>query len=335
MSSEFEIYRREAHRFFPDDMDEESPTSKWQSAFDWYTGGGREQFGVAFSRETGLKTWASADENDLVAAAIPKSYGDEDKKIVNDTYYRAHATWFLKEMDRIVEAVPRKDAHAGLESAYGDVMAFLQKLVVDSVILFENWGRYRMKVPGAFGMYKDPFDHVMAFYQGAKQTIYGSGSWKLSYSSNHSDLAIATIRQAIELRLRRGFGVLGKTRTEDDSIHPIPLSDLLDAIDFYKDKVNFSISFDNIKRINGWCNMYLHAGIKSYSWCPPRVLKFLEKFLLGGSAPGWHSTMDGGIILPRLVFDSIRNHVLQKHTGNGFTLPFVRLENCAVVIADP
>jgi hypothetical protein len=172
----------------------------------------------------------------------------------------------------------------------------------------------------------------MAFYQGAKQIVYGPGSWKLSYSDNHSDLAIATIRQVVELRLRRGFGITGKMRTVDDTIHPIPLSEILDAVDLQKDNISLPVKFENIARINGWCNMYMHTGIKPYAWCPPRILKFLEGFLLSGSAPGWHSTDKAGIVIARPAFDAIRDIIRQKHEGNGYTLALIDPQDCMAVI---
>ena len=55
----------------------------------------------------------------------------------------------------------------------------------------------------------------MAFYQGARQTIYGHGSFSLSFIDNHADLATATIRQAIEIRICRAFGIMGKVRKSD------------------------------------------------------------------------------------------------------------------------
>ena len=43
-----------------------------------------------------------------------------------------------------------------------------------------------------------------------------------------------------------------------------------------KSSVSFPVRFENIKRINGWANLYLHSGLKLYAWCPPRVLHILS-----------------------------------------------------------
>lgn len=149
----------------------------------------------------------------------------------------------------------------------------------------------------------------------------------LSFADNHADLATATIRQAIEVRLRRAFGVFGKVRKSDDSIHPVPLSDLLDAIDVNKATVTFPIRFENIKRINGWTNMYLHAAIKLYAWCPPRALAFIREFILGSS----HNSK-AGMILDIATFDKIRDAIRQRHESSDFELQLPPADVCEVMI---
>ena len=160
----------------------------------------------------------------------------------------------------------------------------------------------------------------MAFYQGACQTIYGHGSFNLSFIDNHADLATATIRQAIEIRLRRAFGIMGKVRKSDDSFHPINLSEVLDAIDAHKSGVNFPVRFENIKRINGLANLYLHGGLKLYAWCPPRVLQFLRVFLIGGPAPGWTQHSHAGVECDPTTFNAIRDLIRHRHEGPDFDL---------------
>jgi hypothetical protein len=187
-------------------------------------------------------------------------------------------------------------------------------------------------MPGVFGIGKNPVEHIMAFYQGARQTIYGHGSWGLSFADNHADLATATIRQGIEVRLRRAFGVFGKVRKSDDSIHPVPLSDLLDAIDVHKSTVTFPVRFENIKRINGWTNMYLHAALKLYAWCPPRALAFIREFLLGRQTHGSSHSSKAGVILDAVTFDKIRDAIRTKHESSDFELQLPPADVCDVVI---
>jgi hypothetical protein len=306
--------------------------AEWQRIYDWYGKEGRELFRAAFSKETGIRVGTKPKPDDLVAAALPKTYGDLSTKAEDDAFYRSHSHWFLEEMDGIVRGVPRIDKSIGAAHSFADVLRFAHRALLDSLILFEDWGTYRAGVPGVYGIGKNISEHLMAFYQGAQQTIYGHGTWSLSFADNHSDLATATIRQALEIRLRRAFGVTAKISRADGSIHPIPLTDLLEAIDLHRASVRFPIRFENIKRINGWANMYLHSGLKLYAWNPPRVLAFLRVFLLGGRAPGWHHNSKAGVTTDRTTFDAVRHCIVQKHQSAAFDLQFLEPELCEGLI---
>ena len=88
MSKEFEQYKLAATKLV---HQQASATAAWQSVYDWYRGSGRQQFMDAFTKETGITFGRQRTPDDLVAMAIPKSYGDLDRKIQDDAFYRAHA----------------------------------------------------------------------------------------------------------------------------------------------------------------------------------------------------------------------------------------------------
>jgi hypothetical protein len=105
MSKEFEQYKTAATKLV---HRQASASAAWQSVYDWYRGDGRQQFMDAFTKETGIPFGRQRTPDDLVAMAIPKSYSDLDRKIQDDAFYRAHAAWFLEEMDQVAVAVPRE-----------------------------------------------------------------------------------------------------------------------------------------------------------------------------------------------------------------------------------
>lgn len=328
MSKEFNDYKRTAVSFYGPGAD---PVTEWKRLYDWYRDDGRQEFASAFTKETGLGIGQHKPDA-LVAAGIPKSYRDFERKLAGKAFYRANAAWFLEEMDTVVGAVPR-NASSPVEARHlADVGRFVHKVLLDSIVLFDDWGTYFSGVPGTYGIGKNTAEHIMDFYQGARQTIYGHGSWGLSFVDNHSDLSAATIRQAIEIRLRRAFGVMGKFRKSDGSVHPIHLSDLLDAIDAHKDNVRLPVRLENIARINGWTNMYLHTGLKLYAWCPPRILAFLREFLLGGKGPGYTHHSSAGITVDRPTFDGIREILRQRHEDSDFELSLPDASQCAVTL---
>jgi hypothetical protein len=328
MSQEFLKYKAQATSL----KLQGDPEIEWQRIFDWYNAEGRQLFIDAFAKETGIRLTNTPGQDDLVAAAIPKSYGDLNSKAKSDAFYRAHGFWFVEEMDNIVKRVPRQGNSPADANSFGDVLRFVSKVLLDSVLLFEHWGTHRAEVPGVYGIGKNDIEHIMAFYQGARQTIYGHGSWSLSFPDNHADLATATIRQAVEIRVRRAFGVMAKISKADGGIHPIPFSDLLEAIEPHKANVQLPVRFENVVRINGWANMYLHAALKLYAWCPPRVLEFLRVFLLGGKAPGWFHNSKAGVVVDRATFDAVRNLIRQEHEGATFDLALLDADHCEALI---
>ena len=230
------------------------------------------------------------------------------------------------EMDQITSRVPREceDPLAGF--AYGNVWRFVKHVLLDSLALFEHWGTRSAGVPGAFGFWKNEFTHPLNFYQGTLQTIYGHGSFDLSYSDNHSELSVATIRQAVEIRLRRAFGLIGKEDVSNEAFHPVPISELLDVLKDYEGKVQMPVPLYNLRRINGWANLFLHSGMRHYAWTPPRVLNYLQPFLVGGENVDGRWTVHSGIRLTRSSFEAIREALKQKieSAHNLKTLPDLR-----------
>jgi hypothetical protein len=130
-----------------------------------------------------------------------KGYSDLNNKAGSDAFYRAHGFWFVEEMDNIVKRVPRQGNPPADVNSFSDVLRVVSKVLLDSVLLFEHWGTYRAGVPGVYGIGKNDIEHIMAFYQGARQTIYGHGSCGLSFADNHSDLATAAPDEVSQPRL--------------------------------------------------------------------------------------------------------------------------------------
>lgn len=300
-----EEYRNKALHF----NDKQSAGDQWAELSDWFAGKGRQLFVDAFSQETGLTIRSGLHGDTLVAAAVPKSINDLDRKAQGDAFYRAQAAWFLQEMDVLVLRAPHSQGPAH-EIQYGNLMGFVRNVLFDSYLLFEHWAQ-KAGVPGVFGARKNHVEHVMHFAQGVRQVIYGHGTFGLSFADSHSDLATATIRQMLEIRLRRGFGIVGKKSKTDGSFHPVGLSVLLDAIGQHRLGVHLPVRFENISRINSWANLYLHAGLKIYAWMPPRVVSYLWHFVVGTV----HGGSKAGITLGQATFDAIR-HEVRRQTDN-------------------
>ena len=218
---------------------------------------------------------------------------------------------------------------------------FVKNVLLDSKALFEHWGARRAAVPGAFGVFINEYTHPVEFYHGAQQTIYGHGSFGLSYVDNHVELAIASIRQALEIRLRRAFGLIGKEAICDGAFHPVPISELLDVMRLHRAAVRMPVPLHNVKRIYHWASMCLHTGFRSYAWTSPRVLDYLRPLLVGGETAPCRYSVDSGIGVTNSSFDAIRKALklriestAQPKAYPQFRAILSNVSQCDVVIED-
>lgn len=304
------------------------PAAEWAALHDWWPIG-RQMFEQLFESEVG-KAPSKASLDDLLGAAIPKSIGDLERKEADDAYYVAHAALFMQEMDAIVRRVPRSHSDARAASAFGNVVRFASNVMFDSVVLLEHWAERSQQVPGAYGVGKNEAEHLDSFLFGAQQIIYGHGSFGLSFVESHSDIVIGTIRQAIEIRLRRAFGIHGRISEKTNAFEPVPISALFDAIRPFEAQIFSEVPFPILRRINGWTNMYLHGGHKLPAWTAPRVLARLKPLILGeGRKPG------DGIRMDKRIFDGVRQGLKERYDATTSPIGLYPDHLCeAVITAD-
>lgn len=295
----------------------------------------------AFEHETKIKMNLSRSEDSAIERAIAKNWGDFDKKRKRNSYYQAHAEMYMREMNKIFDPKYRDFVETVSTTNFRNVMLFVEKVLRDHLALFEDWGRYKAEVPMVFGSVRNPLSHPMHYFQGAKQAIYGHGSFGLSFVENHSELAVATIRQAVEVRLRNAFGLIGKVRQSDGAFHPVALSVLLDVLTDHKDGIDTAIPLHNLVRVNGWANISLHHGFRDYAWTAPRVVDYLCDFLIGRPADTKGFSVNSGIKLSKEEFCNIRSELREKIEGSDedelegkFVAEFRDVENCEVVFTD-
>ena len=148
-----------------------------------------------------------------------------------------------------------------------------------------------------------------------RQSIYGQSSFH-AFREIEPDLAISIIRQLIELRVRRAFGVLGWYEPNSQSIEPLPMNQIFRVLNQHRSDVDFSIPFDCLVRIYGWSNIFLHIGIKESSWKHIFVTNYLKEFALGKvpSTNGW--SVNSGMTVKQSILDTIINELEAAHPKN-------------------
>ena len=310
----YEKYRSELQNLLDrPEAENRSGAETWKRVHQWYQDdGGRELFLSAFENVTGIRPNVETSTDQRIGAALPKSFRDYERKLKDKAYYRALAEMFIEEIDRVVIRVPRESEDPATTFLYGNLIRFIKHIFLDSRYLFQEWGTYISEPPISFGIGKNLLTHPVGFFHGAFQIIYGHGTFGLSFADNHSELAMATIRQAVEIRIRRAFGVVGRERVNDGTIQPVALSTIIDVMAEHADQVDLAVPIEHVRRVNHWANLHMHSGMRHYSWVPPRVLSYLRPLLVGReeSNGGW--SVDNGIRLSRGTFEAIRETLRNK-----------------------
>jgi hypothetical protein len=262
----------------------------------------------------GKKRLPSIKDDQLIQKMLAKSPNDEKKKLADPTYYTANVVAYLKLCKNILHPNFIKKFEVVLGTEMNELVVYnyhrlFYELLFDSLVLLNE---YAARIKGTEKPYrcrKNMWQHHVTMYQSLRQSIFGQASFH-SFIEVEPDLAISIIRQIVELRIRRAFGVLGWFKPTTQSLEPLAMSKLFEEINKHKNDVDLSIPFESLIRIYGWSNIFLHTGIKEYSWKPIVVKEYLKEFCLGKRN---QPNVDGGIVVTKSVLAAIIVSLEQAH----------------------
>jgi hypothetical protein len=325
--SKLEEYHQGARPFMPNDDHDEiiAPYDKWTAFKEWYQASGKECFKLAF-KEASKKSIPKNKSNEwLITTGLPTSNDDYEKKSNDINFYRVNAFWFLEEVDDIIKKYSLPPEYSKLQMAYAQIMNFISHLILYSDYMLNICARKFSESP-KYRIDINPEVHVHDLYSTARFIIYGSFA-----HNNNPDVSISIIRQALEIRIRRAFGINYKIDQSGNKI-PISLSEIIAAMEPYKDDIEMKIDFFSLKKINSWANAYLHSGVKRFIWMPSRILNHISGFILGGDhAPGFHITINSGIVMRRDTFISIKEKI-KENIGDKYQLEDEDMNKCDIVL---
>jgi hypothetical protein len=241
---------------------------------------------------------------------------------------------FLREADMILapKAVENKLAADSPGVFWRNLRALLEPLFFDSRVLLEHWASRVCRVPGVFGIGKNAWEHPVMLYHSALQCIYGNHS-PFATRDTYADSAINHLRVAIELRLRCAFGIFALIN-KDKAVVPFSFSDLLKRVRNVESKVEFAVPLQHVDRIYRWSNLYMHAGLKLYTWSPMFALQYLTRFLVGGRygvGKGIKGSVYAGIMTSEQVVNSVQAALKDEVKSSGAELLCMEPSDCHVV----
>lgn len=258
-----------------------------------------------------LRRFDKRQDDQLIQQILGKSPNDENRKKQSSDYYISNAIVFLKVMRRILHTDFLRNFE---KSGQDDLIVYnyhrlFRHLLFDSLVLLNEFAGTIKRIDPVYGCGKSPIQHTMTLYHSLGQSLYGQASFH-SRIETEPDLSTSIIRQLIELRIRRAFGVIAWYDPNTDSVEPLPVSRIFDILKQFSRDIKFSIPLENISRIYGWSNIFLHVGIKDYLWKHIFVTDYLKTFALGKRG-SWNTY--SAISVSRSVLDHIAKELESKH----------------------
>lgn len=302
--------------------------SKFLSLIDdelvWYENEALKQFG--------LSKLPKRQSDQLIQQMIGKSPDDDLKKKSNKLYYISNVIAYLHVTRNMLTAdfIDKFDIKNKLDDVkiYNYYHLF-QALIFDSLVLLNEYCVNIKKTEAEYGVGKPIVQHTLPLYQSLRQFIYGQSSFH-SFIDMEPDVSIVIIRQLIELKIRRAFGVLGWYNIDSESMTPMPLTHIFDTIKTHQKEIDFSIPLDCLIRIYGWANIFLHIGIKDYVWKHIFVANYIKEFAIGKNDK---INVSDGIVIPKQVLDEIHNTL--ENDAKNEARKKQRSENIKIISCNP
>ena len=177
----------------------------------------------------------------------------------------------------------------------------------DGVLLLERAGTIKLDLAGAYGVWGAGQYSTFPMFKAAEQMTYGRYSG-LTHADEAAHASIAILRTAIELRMRRAFGVQSFVNLKTGELTPISFSSLMEKVLAQARHIRSQVDLHDLNLVYRWTNPYLHAGRRDYAWTAGFCLQYLRLLFVGPdklhSRRGW--SVHGGLELPQVVFDRVR-----------------------------
>ena len=252
--------------------------------------------------------------HEAIRRGLQVTHADHEKMPLKFDFYIAQMTMLDSEVDRYCKAVNKFPAttqpfaeNVKIHILHGALKSHLDH----AAILLEQAGHALLDLQGAYGAWSRRRDDPFEIYKGAEQIVYGVYSG-LTHADPAPFTPVAVLRTAIEIRIRSAFCIQGYTDPSNNSLVPIDLNKIFEAVRCHLPKITFAIDFHDIVKIYKWSNSYLHGGWRDFPWVVGYALQFLRPlFADPNRTPNGGWTIYGGIRMQREEWRAIRAHFEQ------------------------
>lgn len=256
-----------------------------------------------------IKKFPQRNNEQIIEGIIATTPKDLEKKRKNKNYYICNAICLLKTIKEIfTEDLYHILSKEGTpQITIQNYEHILRWMLIDSEELCNLYNnmmksdfKYKANIDGRY-------THYMSIHQILRQSLFGQISAH-SFADMEISASIAVIRQLIEIRIRRAFGVVSYIDSHGNLI-PLDLSKIFEVLKRHKQEIKFPVTIENIERIYKWGNMYIHSGRQELSWIP----YFIEVILKEISFGEWEGNQwsgKNGITTTLCVVDKIHKELL-------------------------
>lgn len=233
------------------------------------------------------RRFPSIQPNNIVEQLFPNSLSDISKKNDSITYYNANiaALEFIYNkyftVD-IINDISKLDPKIDKDQIY-NYWKFVTMLSKDMYILYQDYEKnilgkeLKFTASGPFPTFwKNPYSHERIFFD-ALLHYFGESSQHTAIDTDYTN-SLSHIRVSLEFRLRNLFGVYGLANIISGAVSPVAVSNILEFMKNNEGLIESPIPISNLRRINFYCNNFMHSGLKDYVWNPLFLYDYLIPF---------------------------------------------------------
>lgn len=274
--------------------------------FDYLLNGGFDMLEHQLLVHMRLKKWPKFSDDDVVCSILPKSEIDRINKRKNKDYYIANGYCAITILKQIFTKELYNNVSRLSSVYYQTYFQILKAIMLDTDQLKNLYNNERMN-DNKYPVTVNRSIHAMELHNVLRQAAYGNISFH-SFADFEVSASIAVIRQIIELRIRRAFGILAYYDERNSNIQPLKMSKVFEILKRYTD-ISFPNKLCYIERIYQWSNLYIHSGEGDWAW----IIYFLEKYLrtlsFGTQKANGDWNFHNGITVSKETLEKIQNDI--------------------------
>lgn len=258
--------------------------------------------------------------DDVISGILATTKNEFEKKTKDKNYYESNVAVimfvvryiFTSDLLETLKVADKDERTRFLVKNYQSILSEILLNVEDICSLYSSeFGiKNNDRVDGSvyLSSIRSRFVSTASIHQILRQELYGSVSFH-SFADKNISASIGTIRQLVELRIRRSFGILC-LEDYDNIFVPLNMTKLFDVIGKHREDIQFPLRFENIVRIYSWSNNYIHSGLGDYPWIPFYLELIMREFSFGKTQKDGSWSVNNGVIIKKNTLDDIERELL-------------------------